>query len=107
MKKKQSIQEVLQQHWVHSHEEDTGTEMVFRPATFKFPPSRGRRGFELKPDGTLVDYGIAPTDGPQATRGTWELEDGNRLVLHPSSPSQPVRILPIASVDEDRLVVKK
>ena len=25
--------DVLQQHWMHSHEEDTDTEMVFRPAS--------------------------------------------------------------------------
>ncbi len=36
----------LCQRWIHSHEEDTDTEMVYRPADFAFPPSRGRTGFE-------------------------------------------------------------
>jgi len=32
--------------WVHSHEEDTDDEMVFRAADsgYAFPPSRGRAG---------------------------------------------------------------
>ena len=55
----------LLQHWIHSHEEDTDTEMVFRPASFNFPPARGRKGFELSPDGTLIDYRIGPTDRPR------------------------------------------
>ena len=46
---------ILCQHWVHSHEEDTETEMVFRPASHPFPRSRGRRSFELRPDGTFVE----------------------------------------------------
>jgi hypothetical protein len=106
-KKTQSIQKALQQHWVHSHEEDTDTEMVFRPATFNFPRSRGRRAFELKPDGSMVEGGIAPADGRQEAQGTWELEDDNRLILYPDSPAGRPRVMQITSVDKDRLVVKK
>jgi hypothetical protein len=79
--------------------------MVFRPATFEFPPSRGRMSFELKPDGSLVEGGIGPTDRPVETQGTWELED-DRLVLRPD-PSETPRLMKIASVDEDRLVIEK
>ncbi len=80
--------------------------MVFRPASFKFPPSRGRRSFELKPDGSLVEGGIGPTDRPVETQGTWELEDDDRLVLRPAPPATP-RVMKIASVDENRLVIAK
>jgi len=100
-------EEALQQHWVHSHEEDTPTETVYRPATFSFPPSRGRQSFELKPDGTLVRYSIGPTDRREASTGRWELKDGNRLVLHPDTPSEPDRAMQIASVDSNRLVIRK
>ena len=72
--------EVLYQRWVHSHEENTDAEMVFRPAHYGFPPSRGRIGFDLKPDGTYTAIGIAPTDGPLPTEGTWKLSGGN--VVH-------------------------
>ncbi len=38
----------LFQHWMHSHEEDSGDVQVYRPADYDFPPARGRRGFELQ-----------------------------------------------------------
>jgi len=104
--KEQDTQKILRRRWVHSHEEDTDKEMVFRPENFEFPPSRGRTSFELKPDGSLVEGGIGPTDRPVETQGTWELEDDDRLVLRPA-PSQTPRLMQIASVDEDRLVVEK
>jgi len=100
-------QDALYQHWVHSHEEDTNTEIVFRPATYNFPRSRGRRSFELKPNGSLVEGGMAPDDRRQETQGTWALQDGDKLVLYTQSASQPSRVMHIASVDQDRLVVKK
>lgn len=98
---------VLQQHWVHSHEEDTGTEMVFRPATFPFPRSRGRNAFDLKQGGKFIDIGIAPTDGNQSSEGTWELDDNNHLILFSDLQSKSKRALQIVSVDKDRLIVKK
>lgn len=99
--------EMLSQHWIHSHEEDTETEMVFRPASFNFPRSRGRRGFELKPDGSLVDIGIGPTDRRQEAQGTWTLADDDRLVLYGKTPSGPSRTMQIVLAEKDRLVIKK
>jgi hypothetical protein len=104
---KKITSKILSQHWVHSHEEDTETEMVFRPASFNFPRSRGRRAFELKPDGSLVDIGIGPTDRRQEAQGTWTLEDDDRLVFSGKTPSGPSRTLQIVSVEKDRLVIKK
>lgn len=97
----------LAQHWVHSHEEDTGKQMVFRPAAFQFPPSRGRAGFDLKADGKLVNQGIAPTDGTTETIGTWKLEDDSTLAFYLGKVKTPSRSLKIISADKDRLVVKK
>jgi len=99
--------DALQQHWVHSHEEDTDTEMVFRPASFAFPPSRGRRGFELKPGGVLVEVGPSPADRKQRSEGAWRLEDGNCLAFCDRPGAPPRRVLHIASLAPDRLVVKK
>jgi len=97
----------LRQHWVHSHEEDTDREMVFRPATFAFPPSRGRSAFELKDDGTVVEREPGPTDRPQETEGTWKLEGSDRLAFFRPSQPTPTRVLRIRSVASDRLVVQK
>ena len=97
---------VLSQHWVHSHEEDTQKEMVFRPAHYAFPPSRGRKGFELKNDGTLVDLALSPNDAQAPTGGRWQLQ-GNKLVLQSPLSGTPERTFEIIVADSDRLVVKK
>jgi hypothetical protein len=103
---KDAMPDLLRKRWLHSHEEDSDTEMVFRPASFKFPPSRGRAGFDMKANNTFVEIGIAPADGPQESPGTWKLVD-NRLELYKPSSSAPARTLQIVSVDKNRLVVRK
>jgi hypothetical protein len=88
--------------WVHAHEEDAGNEQVFRRASHPFPPSRGRSGFELLPDGGLVERGPGPTDAPVEARGTWELRGGD-LVLRGEAGLRSLRIL---AAEPDRLVVR-
>jgi hypothetical protein len=96
---------LLLRRWVHSHEEDTEDEMVFRPAEFDFPRSRGRLSFELRPGGTLLERMPGPTDRPQEGEGTWELEGGEALVLR--AAGQPEERRHIESLEPDRLVVRK
>ena len=95
---------LLHQRWIHSHEEDTPTTQVYRPASYKLPPARGRRSFELKPDGRLVSRDIGPDDRGVAGEGTWEL-DGDRLRLHRSSGRDEV--YQIEALAPDRLVLRK
>jgi hypothetical protein len=97
----------LCQQWMHSHEEDTGTEMVFRPASFAFPRSRGRSGFTLQPDGGLIEIGIGPTDRRQESQGAWKLEEKGTLVFYGEARRKPKRTMKIVSVDKDRLVVRR
>jgi hypothetical protein len=100
--------EDLVRHWVHSHEEDTAGRTVFRPAEFKFPRSRGRRSFELKADGSFIEWDISPADTRRPSLpGTWTIEDGRRLLLSKGPPGTPPREMTIASVDKDRLVIQK
>lgn len=99
--------EKLHRQWVHSHEEDTDTEMVFRPASFDFPRSRGRVSFEFSADGTLHESSISSTDRPEASEGTWELEEAGNLVLHRKDGAEGKQVLRIVSVEDDRLVVDK
>jgi hypothetical protein len=94
-------------HWIHSHEEDTPTEMVFRPANFNFPPSRGRHGFELQRDGTYVETAIGPTDKPQKAQGSWVLEDDNQLNVGLGVELASRRVMRITSATPDRLVIQK
>ena len=80
--------------------------MILRPATHRFPPSRGRAGFELMSDGSYVDIGIAPADGPQEAKGTWTLE-GNVLTLHCEAYSGGSRSFTVTAVDEDRIALAR
>ena len=104
--KKKFPRDDLFQHWIHSHEEDTDTETVFRPQAFKFPRSRGRRSFKLKRNGSLVEIRIGSDDRPQKLQGTWKLEDSN-LILHIPSQVESQQVMRINSVSRNRLVIKK
>jgi len=98
--------EVLHQHWVNSREEDTDTEMVFRPASYDFPRSRGRASFELQAGGGLVQGGIGPTDRPTESPGTWRLE-GDKLAFYVGDESEPSRVIAVVSAEKDRLVIRR
>ena len=96
---------ILHQRWVHSHEEDTDAEQIFRPASYAFPPSRGRSALDLRLDGSYEQGAPGPTDRPERVgEGTWELE-GDTLKL--SAADGSTRVLKIASASPDRLVVRR
>ena len=97
---------LLIRHWVHSHEEDSATEMVFRPASYKFPPSRGRTGFELRADGSMTEHGPGPTDAPVSVAGAWREEADGRLVFLRGGQTKPSRVLQVVRTQADRLVVR-
>jgi len=99
--------ELLHGTWVHSHEEDTDREMVFRPDTFKFPPSRGRASFQLLADGGLVESGPGPTDRREARTGSWRLEGSNKLAFYQAAQTTPTRVLRIRAARADRLAVER
>lgn len=92
-------------HWVHSHEEDSAGEMIFRPASFSFPRSRGRDSFELQAD-ALIEHGPGPGDAATETRGTWSLSADGKLSFFRGPGKKASRVLNIASVEPDRLVVR-
>src|SRR5262245_16097391 len=93
--------DLLCRRWVHSHEEDTPTELVFRPPEYAFPRSRGRDAFELFDDGRLVEYPVGPADRREARHGRWTLND-DRLVFHGDSPAS-ARALRVVAASEGRL----
>lgn len=95
--------------WVHSHEEDTDAEMVFRKAEsgYAFPPARGRTRFELRADGSYVESAPGPTDRPEDHPGRWLLEEGRRLVLATPNPDEEDRVLTVTAADEEVLRVRK
>jgi hypothetical protein len=94
----------LARRWVHSHEEDTATERVFRPDTYRFPPSRGRRAFELRADGSMVSRGIGPDDRPTLRNGSWKIVGDNTIEL--DDDGRPT-VLEVSESGPEKLVVKK
>jgi hypothetical protein len=95
---------VLEKHWVHSHEEDTESELVFRPASYAFPRCRGRSALDLRSDGSYSESVPGPPALPETADGNRELDDG-RLRLKQADGS--TRVLELVSATSDRLVVRK
>ena len=55
--------------------------MVFRPASHKFPPSRGRLAFKLLADGTADYGGLGANDAPEEVNAKWLLGAGDALMI--------------------------
>ena len=96
---------LLAQAWTQSHEEDTASEMVFRPSSFNFAPSRGRRSFQLGAGGELHDSIPGPDDRPQGRTGNWRLVDSDQLELAPSGAGGPTEQMKVLSVEPGKLVI--
>jgi hypothetical protein len=96
--------EALQGDWLHSHEEDTESEMIYRPADRELPLARGRRQLTLHADGTFTESAPGPTDRPEEASGSWDLDE-DRLVL--SRGERGGETLSVAAAEPDRLVVRK
>lgn len=59
--------------WTHSFEEDHDGVSVYRHDDFAFPPARGRRGVEFRPDGSFVEWRIGRGDAPEpGPAGRWD-----------------------------------
>lgn len=93
--------------WRHSHEEDTATESVYRPEGFEFPPARGRVGYTFGADRSCVYIGIAARDGSARETCTWALGKGTPPEIVVTLPGGRRDVLPVVSVDETRLVIRK
>jgi len=98
--------EHLPQKWVHSKEEDTATEMVYRPSTYNLPPVRGGRvSLDIKPDGTFISTGEAGADDRQPQKkANWKIDD-NTLELSDSETDK--KKLKILSLGNEKLVIEK
>lgn len=106
--KKDQLPPEVFKYWIHSREEDKDVVQAYRPKGFKFPPSRGRAGFEIKKDGDFTDHPIAPTDGNETVLGKWELAgEGKIKVTFPKKPDRKPFTLEIVSCDGKVLRVKR
>lgn len=64
--------EPLSGSWTHSHEEDQGDILVYRPTgSYPFPPARGRDTLVFGEGSQLTTHAPGPDDRSQATAGRW------------------------------------
>jgi len=96
----------LVNHWIHSHEEDEGDQLVYRTEDFDFPPARGRTGLDLSEGGNAIQEGPAPDDRHSERKGKWSLNDIGQLMIEDPSFGQ-TRAFEIVELKDDRLVLKK
>ncbi len=93
--------------WRHSREEDTTSEAVYRPDSFDFPPARGRTGYEFRSDHSCDYLGLSPRDGSARQSCSWQLRGGAHPEIVVKFPDGREDVLPLVSVDAERLVVRK
>jgi len=94
--------------WLHSREEDTPTQTVYRPADYDFPPARlGRTGYELKADGSCNALGVAAQDGWSRQSCRWTLRQGDPAEIVLTFPDGRRQVLHIASFDKGTLIIQK
>ena len=95
--------------WLHSWEEDTPEEIVFRPADYAFGPSRGRDGYEFQTGGILVYHGFGPADEPLTSTGEWGWHSGDEIHLVVNDPQVAYidETLRIVSCEADALLVQR
>jgi len=93
--------------WIHSYEEDVDNIQVYRPTTYEFPLSRGRRGFEIKKDGEFIQHGFGPTDKTTKINGNWKNETPNVIKVDFGKEQNKSYKLKILSCDDNILRVEK
>lgn len=99
---------ILAREWVHSHEEDAqqgGGALVFRPADFRFPPSRGRWRLDLRADHTASEVTPGAADQGAIRTRSWSVNNQNQLVLSPLAADRHSTVMDILEASPDRLVV--
>lgn len=96
----------LCQQWILSNEGDFGPNLVYRPVTFSFAPSRGRSGLEFREDGTFKRVAVGPTDVSTVTQGIWQLIDPQQGRIRVTIDNA-AEDLTVHSLHSDRLEIAK
>ncbi len=67
--------------WIHSKEEDTDKEEVFRKEGYKFPPARGRKNVIINANNTVFYNKIAANDAFDRVNGRLEKVDATKFQI--------------------------
>lgn len=95
----------LARHWLHAHEEDSASTLVYRPKGYALPPARGRKALELDPSGVYTEHGYGPTDRNVRSGGGRFRLDGHDLVLADDGGKE--RRLRVVELEPNKLVLAK
>lgn len=91
-------------HWVHSFEEDNPEELVFRPDTFSFPRSRGRRSIDIQASGKVLDLSPGKADVPESVSGNWNIDDQALVIHYADGTGERLQVKEVSPV---KLVIRK
>lgn len=101
------MKETLCKNWIHSFEEDTETEKVFRTEDFDFPMSRQpREHILINSDGKITLADTFESDKPEGKSSRWDFEDENILKLYDEKDKQ-VNEFEILALGKGLLKLKK
>lgn len=89
-------EELLKQHWVHSHEENVDENGyihplngIYRPSNYKeFPFARFRMQYKFFEEGDAEYFYLAPNDGHYFKSAKWEVNAENRLLTITDTSTQ-------------------
>jgi len=90
--------------WIHSFEEDTDEERVYRPEGFTMPRSRGRDKIDLEAEGKLINTFPGRGDAPESTVGFWQVKEGKLILTFDQENQEQYTI---REISDERLVLKK
>ena len=103
-----SLPNTIFNKWFNSYEEQSeGSTEIYRPQDYKFPLSRGRKGFEIKPNGEFISYDIGMADGWDKSDGRWKFNPPDELVISFSSPTKHPQTFRIVEVEDNILKIRK
>jgi hypothetical protein len=93
--------------WTHSYEDDAADARAYRPVEYEFPPARGRAGLEFRPDGTFIDWEIAPTDAQRGIHGSWRVDESGHLHVSTEQGLREGRVFEIIECDDQILKLRQ
>lgn len=102
-----SLPMVLFDRWLHAHEEDSNDIETYRSSSHSFPPSRGRKGFEIHEDGRFVELAISPGDGTLEHQGQWSQEEGTEPQLTVHLEDGTSYVLELVDIEQELLKVRR
>lgn len=95
-------------HWIYSHQDKDHrpSVSVFRPSDYNFPPSRGRRGFEIRRNGQFILYEIGPDDRPVKKVGEFKVEGSNKINIYFEGKKESAFSLGIVSFEDNNNLLR-